>query len=367
MRGLPASPAGDTVRNVVEGGQQSARTHGTLPLDELHEWLGKRGITLRPPLREDLVSGGRSNLTYLIGGADGSQVILRRPPFDLVLATAHDMNREWRFISALRDTAVPVPRALARDEAGELFGVPFYVMSYVEGLVPHDAGRAATLEIPARAALAADLIDVMVALHAVDIDSVGLADIARREGYIDRQLRRWKRQWDQSACTDITAVGQGYDRLAALVPDQVRTGIVHGDLRLGNVICDPAGHIRAVLDWELATLGDPMADLSWLLSSWTEPGDPAARDAGTSASPSVLEGFPSREWLINRYAEGSGADVSKLPFYLAFSIWRGVCISAGVYTRYFSGAMADDGFDFAPMRKSIDVRAGEVLDLLDTL
>lgn len=343
------------------------RPQTELPLDRLGAWLEEEGFPLSPPLRQELVSGGRSNLTYTLTGSDGTRVVLRRPPFDMVLATAHDMNREWRFISALRDTEVPVPRAIARDASGELLGVPFYVMSYVEGLVPHDVARASSLGLDERAALAGDLIDVMAKLHKVDVDAVGLGDMARRDDYIRRQLRRWKRQWDQSACTDVEAVGRAYEWLESVVPEQVRTGIVHGDLRLGNVICDKAGAIKAVLDWELATLGDPLADLSWLISSWAEAADPTSGEPHPNASPTVLAGFPGRDWLTARYAERSGADLSTLPFYIAFSIWRGVCISAGVYTRYVSGAMADDGFDFAPMRQSLQARAEEVLDQLAAL
>ena len=347
--------------------ESSPRSGAELPLDRLGEWLSGMGSTVSPPLRQELVSGGRSNVTYLLTGSGGTRAILRRPPFDAVLATAHDMNREWRFISALRDTGVPVPRTIARDESGELLGVPFYVMSYVEGLVPHDAAAASSLEPEARGALAAQLIDVMADLHQVDVDSVGLGDIARRDGYIQRQLRRWKGQRDQSACTDVEAVGRAYERLVSLVPEQVRTGIVHGDLRLGNVICDGSGAIEAVLDWELATLGDPLADLSWLISSWAQPADQPSGVADPHAAPSTLDGFPGRDWLAARYAERSGADLSNLSFYIAFSIWRGVCISAGVYTRYMSGAMADDGFDVAPMRLSLEARAEEVLEHLAAL
>jgi aminoglycoside phosphotransferase (APT) family kinase protein len=225
---------------------------GAISLDDVRAWLAMRGVILAPPLRHRLVSGGRSNLTYLISAADGTQVVLRRPPLDLVLATAHDMNREWRFISALQDTSVPVPEPLAQDASGELLGVPFYVMSHVEGIVPHDAGRAAVLNLEARRTLAAQLIDVMVDLHSIDIDEVGLADIAKREGYILRQLRRWKRQWDQSACTDIRTVHEAYYRLEAAMPEQARTGIVHGDLRLGNVAMADDGfdftHIRSSIE-----------------------------------------------------------------------------------------------------------------------
>ena len=337
-------------------------TGGHLPDERLGEWLAEHGVALAPPVRSELISGGRSNLTYAVIGADGRRVVLRRPPFDGVLETAHDMGREWAFISALRPTPVPVADALAMADTTELIGAPFYIMGFVDGLVLHDAGAAATLAVDARPAAAASLVDTMTLLHRVDIDDVGLGGIAKREDYIGRQLRRWRRQWVQSVCADLAIVGEVHDRLAAAVPPQRRTGIVHGDFRLGNMICGPDGTIRAVLDWELATLGDPLADLGWLLSSWPSAGEWSG--APDAAPPSVLPGFPDREWITERYASGSGQDVSDIGFYVAFAYWRGACISAGVLTRYSSGAMGDDGFDSRDLRSVVELRAQQALDTL---
>lgn len=337
-----------------------------LPVERLQGWLSERGVDLLPPVRAELVSGGRSNLTYALTGGDGQRVVLRRPPQGGVLESAHDMGREWRFIDALRDTAVPVADALAREESPDLVGAPFYVMSYVDGLVPHDAAAAAALSPEARLEAAASLVDTMAALHDVDVDAVGLGDIGRREGYVERQLRRWHRQWEQSSCTDVGAIGAAYERLRDLVPAQARTGIVHGDFRLGNMMCGPDGRIRAVLDWELATLGDPLADLGWLLSSWVEP-DEWPADAAGAAPPSVLPGFPSRTWLADRYGTRSGADLSYLDFYVAFAFWRSACINAGVLTRYEAGVMGDDGFDPKPLREQLAGRAETALARLGRL
>jgi aminoglycoside phosphotransferase (APT) family kinase protein len=311
-----------------------------------------------------LISGGRSNLTYTLTGADGHRVVLRRPPSGGILATAHDMTREWRFISALRGTGVPVAEPLALADA-EVLGVPFYVMSYVDGMVLHDAAAATDLSVAARQCAAASLVDTMVALHQLDIDAVGLGDAARRDDYVGRQLRRWKRQWDQSSCTDITAVEAAYQSLAAAAPPQLRTGIVHGDFRLGNMICAADGQIRAVLDWELATLGDPLADFGWTLSWWVEPGEQGTAGVASTAPPSVLPGFPPRRWVMARYADGMGADLSRIDFYLAFAYWRGACISAGVLTRYESGVMGDDGFDHSALRARIASQAEAAIDVLD--
>jgi aminoglycoside phosphotransferase (APT) family kinase protein len=335
-----------------------------LPVGRLVAWLARRGVDLVGPVQADLISGGRSNLTYTLTGADGHRVVLRRPPAGGILATAHDMTREWRFISALRGTGVPVAEPLALGDI-QLLGVPFYVMSYVDGLVLHDAGDALGLSPAARQCGAASLIDTMVALHQLDIDAVGLGDIGRREDYVGRQLRRWKRQWDQSSCTDITAVEAAHKRLVAVAPTQQRTGIVHGDFRLGNMICGADGQIRAVLDWELATLGDPLADFGWTLSWWAEPGEPGTTVVTPTAPPSVLPGFPPRQWLMARYADGTGADLSGIDFYVAFACWRGACISAGVLTRYESGVMGDDGFDHSALRARIASQAEAAMELLD--
>jgi len=341
-----------------------AQTGAVLPVDRVVEWLAGHGVSLVSPVRTELISGGRSNLTYALTGADGHRVVLRRPPSGGVLATAHDMTREWRFLSALRGTGVPVAEPLALADS-EVLGVPCYVMSYVDGLVLHDAADARVLAPGARRRAAVSLIDTMALLHQLDIDAVGLGGVGRRDDYVGRQLRRWKRQWDQSSCTDITAVDAAHERLAVAVPVQQQARIVHGDFRLGNMICGADGQIRAVLDWELATLGDPLADLGWLLSWWVEPGEPATTVVTATAPPSVLAGFPPREWLISRYQEGTGADLSRIGLYVAFAHWRGACISAGVLTRYESGVMGDDGFDPRALRGKIASQAETALELLD--
>jgi aminoglycoside phosphotransferase (APT) family kinase protein len=333
------------------------------PIRAVVEWLEGQGVAFRPPVTVELIAGGRSNLTYTLTGADGHRVVLRRPPFDGVLESAHDMGREWRFISALGPTPVPVPAPLALADRDGPLGVPFYVMSHVEGAVLHDAGSAGLFPPAARKGAAHSLIDTMVALHAVDIDEVGLGTIAKREDYLHRQLRRWKRQWDQSSSTDIAAVDEAFHALSRAVPEQEHTAIVHGDFRLGNTICGPDGTVLAVLDWELATLGDPLADLGWLLSYWLQPGEWPG-EVTPEAPPSLLPGFPTRASMLARYHDGTGTDLSGMDYYIAFSHWRSACISGGVLTRYESGVMGADGFDPTPLRQGIIGRAAAALALL---
>jgi aminoglycoside phosphotransferase (APT) family kinase protein len=340
------------------------RSTADIPLPAVVQWLGQQGITLQVPVSAELISGGRSNLTFLLTDADRQQVVLRRPPLGGVLATAHDMSREWRFMTALGPTAVPVPDVLATTAGPEPLGVPCYAMGYVEGLILHNAPSAESLNQTARSIFATNLVDTMAALHAVDIDEVGLAGIGKREDYIARQLRRWKRQWDQSGSTNIVEVDAAHDRLWQRIPEQTRATIVHGDFRPGNMICGPAGEVRAVLDWELATLGDPLADLAWLLTSWVEAHEWSGR-ADEDAPPSVLPGFPGRRWLLDRYQQRSGADVTSIDFYLAFCSWRSACIAAGVLARYVSGAMGDDGFNPAGVRAAITARARDALRFLE--
>lgn len=329
-------------------------------------WLGAHGVNLVGPVKTELMAGGRSNLTYALTDTRGRTVVLRHPPQDGILETAHDMSREWRFLTALVDSAVPVARPLAFAEAGEVLDVPCYAMSHVEGLVLHNAATAEALSERARHDVASSLVDTMAVLHSVDVGAVGLGDIAKRGDYIGRQLRRWKRQWEQSCCSDLAIVGEAHDRLESFIPAQESPTVVHGDFRLGNMICDLTGTIRAVLDWELATLGDPLADLGWLLSSWLQP-EEASTLSAPDAPPSALPGFPTREWMARRYAERSGADVSSINFYIAFAHWRGACISSGVLTRYEAGVMGDDGFDSSSLRAVITSRAEAALLLLDAL
>ena len=303
-------------------------------------WFQAEVPDARPPLRFERLPGGRSNLTYRVRDAAGGDFVLRRPPLHGVLQSAHDMAREHRIIAALAATEVPVPAALGLCEDPAVTGAPFYVMAYVDGAVPSDeATVVAAFDEQARAAAADSLVDALVALHGVDPDAVGLGQLGRREGYLERQLRRWKRQLEQSRTRELPVLDEVHRRLEAAVPAQVGPArVVHGDYRLDNVILSPAGRVLAVLDWELCTLGDPLADVGLLLVYWAEPGD-TALPLGTA--PTRLPGFPPRAALTAAYAARSGRAVDQLDYYMAFGYWKLAVILEGVYARYTAGAYGE--------------------------
>jgi aminoglycoside phosphotransferase (APT) family kinase protein len=303
-----------------------------------------------------LIAGGRSNLTYEVTDGAGHRWVLRRPPTGHVLPTAHDMAREFRIISAVGPAGIPVapPLGLCQDET--VNGAPFYVMGFVDGLILRHASEVeAGLDITARRRASEALVDRLADLHALDPNGVGLGDLSRHEGYIARQLRRWNAQY--LACRDdfggptVPAVEAAYTSLSRRVPDQQGTAIVHGDYRLDNTVLDANGRVLAVLDWELCTLGDPLADVGQLLAYWAEPGD---ERGALDAAPTLAQGFFTREEVVGRYGRRSERDLSRLDFYVAFNYWKLACIIEGVYTRYVAGVMGDDSADVSWMRQSLD-------------
>ena len=296
------------------------------------------------PFTFELITGGRSNLTFLVTGAEGRRMVLRRPPLGHVLATAHDMAREHRILAAVGRTDVPVPRVLGLCEDESVNGAPFYVMDHVAGVVLDAPAKAEVLSHEQRAAAADHLVDVLARLHAADVDEIGLGDLARREGYVERQIRRWTTQWEQSKTRDLPAIDRVAAHLAAHVPAQQGVAVAHGDYRFGNCITDVgSARIVAVLDWELCTLGDPLADLGYLGVYWAGPGGESRHNDPTS-----LPGFPSYRHVVDRYASITGRDVSAIDYYVAFSSFRLAVISEGVYARYLHGAMGQQG-DVGPL------------------
>ena len=304
-------------------------------------WFARHVPEAIAPLEFTLIAGGHSNLTYSVSDADSNRWVLRRPPLHQVLATAHDMAREHTIISALGPTAVPVPPAVGLCEDDAVNGAPFYVMDFVDGRIIRSLDDAAALDTAQRSRAGESIIDVLSAIHAVDVERVGLGRLGRKEDYIARQLRRWYSQFQSSdSAVDgglgLPAVHDVHDLLASSIPAQGPATIVHGDYRLDNCILAEDGSIAAVLDWEICTLGDPLADVGLLWVYWSDPGEDAVMP---QASPTALDGFPHKRELVARYAEKSGRDLSDLPFYVAFGYWKLTCIIAGVYSRYAGGAM----------------------------
>jgi len=291
----------------------------------------------------ELLSGGRSNLTYRVRGG-GRNWVLRRPPLGHVLPTAHDMSREYRVLSALADTDVPTPRTFALCEDESVNGAPFYVMEYREGIILEDAlpdGFATTHDERRDISLA--LVDTLVTLHAIDYESVGLANFGRPNGYLERQVRRWSQQWDRSKTDELPAIEALISRLRTALPGSPAPTIVHGDYRLGNMALDPShpAKVVAVFDWEMATLGDPLADLGYTLIYWAEAGDSGE---AVLSSPTAQPGFASRAELVEAYANRSGRDTTGVDFYQVLALYKLAVISEGIYARYLQGKTLGEGF-----------------------
>jgi aminoglycoside phosphotransferase (APT) family kinase protein len=311
------SASGPTIRGIDEA--------------RLEPWLAQNVAGSRPPFSYRLIVGGRSNLTYEVRDASGQRFVLRRPPLGHLLPTAHDVLREHRIIAALQDTAVPVPPALAACADASVNDAPFFVTRFVDGVVLDSVEKASALELPMREQLAYSLIDVLAELHLVDVDGVGLGDLSRREGYLDRQIARWNKQWAGSQTRPLPLVEQVAAELERRKPAQRESTIVHGDYRFGNMISDAGeGKIAAVLDWELCTLGDPLADLGHLAVYWHDPQLPLP----LSNDPTAAGGFPSYAQLVERYAKRTGRDVTNINYYRAFAAWRLAVIAEGVASRH---------------------------------
>ncbi len=319
----------------------AARTVPGLDLDRLGVWFAAEVPGAGDHLTASLIAGGKSNLTYVV--SDGPQEwIVRRPPLGHVLATAHDMGREYRVMSALQDTAVPVPRtyALCRDES--VVGAEFYVMQRCEGTPYRRASELEALGPQRTRAISVRLVDTLAALHAVDPGAVGLGDFGKAAGFLGRQVNRWKKQLDASYSRDLPAADELYRLLAADIPAESAAGIVHGDFRLDNVLVDDRDRITAVLDWEMATLGDPLTDLALMLV-YQRLGAASADNSVSNVS--TAPGFLDEGEVIERYAQGSDRDLSRFGFYLGLAAFKLAAILEGIHYRYLNGQTVGAGFD----------------------
>jgi aminoglycoside phosphotransferase (APT) family kinase protein len=324
-----------------------------LDLDRIAPHLADAtGGVLTGPLTGEVISGGRSNLTYLVGNG-AHRFVVRRPPLGLVLPSAHDMSREYRVTAALFEAGFPVARPLLLCTDPEVIGAPFYVMEYVDGVVLRDPSRRPSLKAAARCAEL--LVDLLVKLHSINPDAVGLADFGRPDGYLLRQVRRWHKQWEASKTRELPLLDSVTAALMADLPESARAGIVHGDYRLDNVMFTPdLTRIAAVMDWEMATIGDPLADVG-LLVVYT---DLAQLDMITPVPP----GFPGGEQLAARYAEATGVAVDRLDWYVAFGSYKLAVISEGIHARYLQGKTVGGGFErFGPAVETLIERAAATL------
>ncbi|MGI9286661.1 MAG: phosphotransferase family protein [Pseudomonadales bacterium] len=306
--------------------------------DKVCDWLASNAAGTLAPYHFDLIAAGGSNLTYKVMDSHGKFFILRRPPAGGQIATAHDMAREFRIMQALggESCGVPVPELLAYCADTDVTGAEFYCMQWVDGLILRDSNTAAAMTRAECQAATESLVDVQIAFHTVDLEAIGLADLGKHTGYVERQLKRWKKQVEASKTRELTLLHELYETLSATIPaEKNQPGLAHGDYRFDNTVLGADHRIIAVLDWELCTIGDPVADFYWSMMYWSDPGD----EVSFLPDPPTRAGhFMRRAEVAELYASRSGFDLSNRDFYIAFSWWKSACIVEGVYARMQKGA-----------------------------
>lgn len=322
--------------------------------EAVEEWIASSVSELSPPFQWHKLEGGHSNLTYLLSNSESQTAVIRRPPQGELLPKAHDMKREFTVISGLGPTKVPVASALALCEDVSITGAVFYLMSEVSGKALYTAEDVDEwLPLDARASAGRSFVETLAALHQIDPADVGLDTLARPDGYVNRQLRIWYGSWQASqdaADYDDHRIHDLYIKLTTMIPDQGPARVVHGDYGMHNCMIDQQGQVVAVLDWEIATLGDPMADFAYAMNGWSDPDDEIriSHEAATTAP-----GFARRQDLIDGYAELTGCDLSNLDFYRTFNYFKTACILHGVYARYREGKKSAEGVDLEAMRERL--------------
>ena len=331
-------------------------------VDKVENWIAENIESLTPPFKWTRLEGGHSNLTYQLEDQKGEMAVIRRPPQGELLPKAHDMSREWALISALGPTGVPVPAALGFCESPDITGAWFYVMGHINGHPLYNSEDTEQwVPEPQRRKMAFHFIDVLAALHTVDPDEVGLGELGKRDSYVARQLKTWYRSWNSSiepAEYDDQRVHDLQAFFLKHLPDQGPIKVVHGDYGPHNVLVGPDCTIHAVVDWEISTLGDPLADLAYALNPWPDPTDPEPPLPEAAFAP---PGFPTRTELAARYAAASGRDLSNLDYYIGFNRWKSAAILHGVYARYCEGKKSTEGIDLEEMRE----RVGRTIDLAE--
>jgi len=351
----------------------------------LARWIGDNGLPgAGQDLTVELIAGGRSNLTYRLEfrdpgdtGPDApvTRLVLRRPPLGHVLPTAHDMSREYRVLSALHGTAVPVPRPLALCPDTEVVGAPFYLMEWVDGVVFRTSQDARVLSPAQGERICENFAAMLATIHGLDVRAVGLEGFGRPAGYMARQLARWQRQWELSVTRDMPGYDELVKRLTAGLPGEDGPGsspadgaagtLVHGDFRIDNMLIRPAPEprIAAVVDWEMSTLGDPLADLGLSLVYWTQAGEedllPHAMGAAVTTSP----GFLTRDQVAARYADITGRDLSRLDYYMAFGCFKLAVVLEGINARFLQHKTVGEGFEWEGQAVAMLIgRAHQFLD-----
>lgn len=298
-------------------------------------WLAEHLAGSTAPFTFELIAAGGSNLTYRVSDATGATYALRRPPGAVGLPTAHDMSREWRIMSGLANSVVPVPACLAYCDDVDITGAAFYVMEFVDGHIVRNQATTADLSAEAAEVATDSLVDVQVHMHTIDLQAVGLADLGRHEDYVGRQLKRWRGQVERADVRPLPLMVELHERLvAAKPPERAAPALAHGDYRFDNTVLGSDNRIAAVLDWELATTGDPLADFVWSLQYWADPGDEIT---WLPDAPTLNPVFARRDDVAKRYAAASGFDLSDMNYYTVFSWWKQACIVEGAYARRLKG------------------------------
>ncbi len=360
-----ASSSGRPGRRRRLAGGRRPDLPGLPDLTRLARWLtsdagpGRGGL-----LGAELIPGGRSNLTYRLD-LDGGPVVLRRPPLGLLLPTANDMSREFRVLSALADTGVPVPAPLAMCASEEVIGAPFYLMEYVDGVILRTRRDGQRLTSDQAGQLSAALAAMLAGIHAVNTADAGLSRFGKPDGYLARQLARWQRQWELSATRAMPGYDRLVQRLAAELPAAAEGTLVHGDFRLDNTLVTLNGRprIAAVLDWEMATLGDPLADLGLTLTYWADPADRDWARVNHGASVTTMPGFWTAEQVAACYASLTGRDVSRIRYYIAFGCFKLAVVLEGIHARFLRRQTVGGGFEYeGPAVPVLISRAHRLLD-----